>query len=308
MAEFDVIVAGGGIAGLTAGLTSARLGRSTLVLTGGTPGGLLLSINEIEGVPAFPDGVPGYELCPLAEEQAASAGAAFRPDELVGLEADGGGWRVHTGDGTATAGAVVLATGARLRELGVPGEDRLRGKGVSHCASCDAPLLRDRVVGVVGGGDSALQEALTLAEAAAQVIVLHRGRALDAQETYRRRVLAHDRIDVRYGVAVDEVLGTETVSGVRTREQGTDAVADLDVSALFVYVGLQPSTAFAADGLARDPADRIITDAALQTALPGVFAAGICRTGAAGRAAASAGDGATAATGAHHYLGDATHV
>ena len=105
MAEFDVIVAGGGIAGLTAGLTSARLGRSTLVLTGGTPGGLLLSINEIEGFPAFPDGVPGYELCPLAEEQAATAGAAFRPDELVALEADGAGWRVHTTGESATAGA-----------------------------------------------------------------------------------------------------------------------------------------------------------------------------------------------------------
>lgn len=306
MVEFDVIVAGGGIAGLTAGLTSARLGRSTLVLTGGTPGGLLLSINEIEGVPTFPDGVAGYDLCPLAEEQAASAGAAFRPDELVALEADGTRWRVHTTGESATSGAVVLATGARLRELDVPGEERLRGKGVSHCASCDAPLLRDRVVGVVGGGDSALQEALTLADGAAKVVVLHRGDRLDAQETYRARVLAHEAIDVRYGIAVDEVLGTERVSGVRTREHATDTAGELELDALFVYVGLQPNTAFATDGLSRDADDRILTDAALQTTLPGVFAAGICRAGAAGRAAASAGDGATAATSAHHYLG-ATH-
>ncbi|MDX6375824.1 MAG: thioredoxin reductase [Gaiellaceae bacterium] len=306
MAEFDLVVAGGGIAGLTAGLTSARLGRSTLVLTGGTPGGLLLSINEIEGVPAFPDGVAGYDLCPLAEEQAATAGAAFRPDELEALEPGEAAWSVHTTNGSVTAGAVVLATGARLRELDVPGEERLRGKGVSHCASCDAPLLRDRVVAVVGGGDSALQEALTLADAAAQVVVLHRGKELEAQETYRRRVLAHGRIDVRYGVTVDEVLGTDTVSGVRTRERATDAVADLEVAALFVYVGLQPSTAFAAGGLSRDADGRIVTDAALNTALPGVFAAGICRAGAAGRAAASAGDGATAVTSAHRYLGE-TH-
>jgi thioredoxin reductase (NADPH) len=302
MTEFDVVVAGGGIAGLTAGLTAARLGRSTLVLTGGTPGGLLLSINEIEGVPAFPDGVAGYDLCPLAEEQAATAGAAFRPHELVGLEANGAGWQVHTGGGDVTAGAVVLATGASIRELGVPGEERLRGKGVSHCASCDAPLLRDRVVGVVGGGDSALQEALTLADTAATVIVLHRGRHLDAQETYHRRVDAHDRIDVRYGVAVEEVLGNETVSGARTRDVATGATVELDLAALFVYVGLQPSTAFAADGLARDDDDRIVTDAELRTVLDGVFAAGICRRGAAGRAAASAGDGATAATSAHRYL------
>lgn len=303
MAEFDVLVAGGGIAGLTAGLTSARLGCSTLVLTGGAPGGLLLSINEIEGVPAFPDGVPGFELCPLAEEQAATAGAAFRPDELVALAADAAGWRVATTGGTVTADAVVLATGARLRELDVPGEERLRGKGVSHCASCDAPLLRGRAVAVVGGGDSALQEALTLADAAANVVLLHRGNQLDAQDTYRRRVLAHEAIDVRYGIAVEEVLGADTVSGVRTRDRATDAVAELEVGALFVYVGLQPNTAFGADGLTLHADDRIVTDAALQTTLPGIFAAGICRAGAAGRAAAAAGDGATAATSAHRYLG-----
>lgn len=304
MAEFGVVVAGGGIAGLTAGLTSARLGRSTLVLTGGTPGGLLLSINEIEGVPAFPDGVAGYDLCPLAEEQATSAGAVFAPDELVALEPAERGWTVHTTNGGVTAGAVVLATGARLRELDVPGEERLRGKGVSHCASCDAPLLRDRVVGVVGGGDSALQEALTLADTAARVVVLHRGHDLDAQETYRQRVLAHERIDVRYGVTVDEVLGGETVSGVRLREQATDAVADLEVAALFVYIGLEPNTALGTGGPTLDAEGRIATDSTLSTALPGVFAAGICRAGAAGRAAAAAGDGATAAIGAHRYLGE----
>jgi thioredoxin reductase (NADPH) len=302
MTDVEVLVAGGGIAGLTAGLTAARLGRSTLVLTGGAPGGLLLSINEIDGVPAFPDGVPGYDLCPLAEEQAAAAGAAFRPDELHGLSRNGNGWRVATSAGEVAAGAVVLATGARLRALGVPGEERLRGKGVSHCASCDAPLLRERTVGVVGGGDSALQEALTLADAVGRVVLLHRGDALDGQEAYRRRVAEHPRIEVRYGTTVEEVLGEDAVAGVRTRDAG-GAAAELELAALFVYVGLEPNTDFETDALARDTAGRITTDAALGTALPGVFAAGICRAGAAGRAAASAGDGATAAAGAHRYLG-----
>jgi thioredoxin reductase (NADPH) len=303
MADVDVVVAGGGIAGLTAGLTAARLGRSTLVLTGGAPGGLLLSINEIEGLPAFPVGVPGYELCPLAEEQAAAAGAAFRPDEVHGLARHSNGWHVATSDGDVTACAVVLATGARLRALGVPGEERFLGKGVSHCASCDAPLLHGRTVGVVGGGDSALQEALTLADAVGRVVLIHRGRTLSGQETYRRRVAEHDRIEIRYGAAVDEVFGDDAVAGVRICDVDTGATAELELQALFVYVGLEPNTALAADGMQCDPGGLLVTDAELRTTLPGVFAAGICRRGTAGRAAAAAGDGATAAAGAHRYLG-----
>jgi len=303
MTDVEVLVAGGGIAGLTAGLTAARLGRSTLVLTGGVPGGLLLSINVIEGLPGFPEGVPGYELCPLAEEQAAAAGAAFRPDELRGLTRNGDGWHVATNGGAVTAGAVVLATGSRLRALGVPGEERLRGSGVSHCASCDAPLLRDRTVGVVGGGDSALQEALTLADAARRVTILHRGDTLQAQAAYRRRIAAHERVEVRFGTTVDEVLGDGAVTGVRTRDAATGEAGELELDALFVYVGLEPNTGFDAGDLGRDPSGLVTTDAGLQTTLPGVFAAGICRAGAAGRAAASAGDGATAATGAHRHLG-----
>ena len=197
----------------------------------------------------------------------------------------------------------MLATGARLRALGVPGEQRLLGKGVSHCASCDAPLLRDRIVGVVGGGDSALQEALTLADVVGRVVLIHRGRTLTGQETYRRRVAAHDRIEIRYGTAVDEVLGDDAVAGVRTRDAGTGAAGELELQALFVYVGLDPNTELAADGLEHDPGGLLVTDPELHTTLPGVFAAGICRRGAAGRAAAAAGDGATAAAGVHRYLG-----
>jgi len=161
--DYDVVIAGGGIAGLTAGLLSARAGRKTRVLTGQTLGGHLLSIERIDGYPGFPDGIPGYELCPMVQEQAAAAGAEFSATEATGLRAHEGRWRVTTGEGDLVARAVVIATGTTSKSLGVPGEAELRGKGVSHCASCDGPLLRTRVVGVVGGGDSALQEALTLA-------------------------------------------------------------------------------------------------------------------------------------------------
>jgi thioredoxin reductase (NADPH) len=285
--EIDVLVAGGGIAGLSAALTAARLGRRTLGLTGGAPGGLLLSIETIEGLPGWPDGVPGYELCPIAQEQAEAAGAEFSLVEAQALEPADGRWEVTADDGSYQARAVIVATGARMKELGVPGEERLRGRGVSHCASCDAPLLRDRVVGVVGGGDSALQEALTLASAAARVIVLQRGDELTAQETYRLRVDEHPRIEVRYGVVVEEILGEGKVTGVRTSD------GELELDAVFPYVGLEPNTEW-------------LRGRSLPA--PGLFAAGIVRPDAVGRAAASAGDGAAAALAAERFLADATAI
>ena len=154
MIDCDILIAGSGIAGLTAALTAVRVGRSTMVLTGATLGGQLLSINKIDGYPGFPDGVPGYDLCPSAQEQATAAGAVLKMTDLVDLDYGDGTWRGRLGDGSAIeAHAVIVATGARLKKLGVPGEERLFGRGVSHCASCDAPLLKGRTVVVVGGGD-----------------------------------------------------------------------------------------------------------------------------------------------------------
>jgi thioredoxin reductase (NADPH) len=287
VSDVDVLVAGGGIAGLSAALTSTRLGLRTYVLTGGPPGGLLLSIERIDGYPGFPEGIPGYELCPLAQEQAEAAGAEFSFGEAQSLERAEGGWQVAADDRTHRARSVIVATGARMKALGVPGEEKLRGRGVSHCASCDAPLLRDKVVAVVGGGDSALQEALTLADAVSLVLVLQDGHELTAQDAYRRPVEEHPRIEVRYGVTVEEVLGDEKVTGVRTTD------GDLAVDAVFPYVGLQPNVEWLGDH---------------ELDAPGLFAAGIVRPGAAGRAAAAAGDGAAAALAAHAYLAEATAI
>jgi len=305
--QYDVVIVGGGVAGLTAGLTAARAGWKTRVLTGAALGGHLVSIERIDGYPGFPDGVPGYDLCPIIQEQAAGAGAEFAATEATGLHADDaaqapGRWRVSTGEGDVRARAVVIATGTTLKTLGIPGEEELRGKGVSHCASCDAPLLRGRIVGVVGGGDSALQEALTLAQHAARVIILHRGTAFSAQPDYVRRVQENPKIEVRFGTTVEEAIGNGGLKSVRTRTVGDGKTSDLELAGLFVYVGLAPATTLLDGVLALDASGRIPVDGEMRSGLSGLFAAGTVRSGSAGRAASAAGDGATAALSADGYL------
>jgi thioredoxin reductase (NADPH) len=302
--DYDIVIAGGGLAGLTAAVTAARLGRKTLVLTGDVIGGQLLSIEKIEGFPGFPDGVPGYDLTPMTQEEAATAGAEFAAAELKSLAPDGGGWRLATGDGDVAARAVVLATGSSLRELDVPGEARLRGQGVSHCASCDAPLLRQKVAAVVGGGDSAMQEALTLAAHVAQVVILTHGAALHGQTSFRERVTQHPKITVRPNVEVQEILGDAKVTGVRMRDMSGGAVSDLAADAVFVYTGLQPNAAFLDGRIKLGSGGGIPTDEWMHTELIGVCAAGTVRAGSACRAASSAGDGAAAAIAVDRYLTD----
>jgi thioredoxin reductase (NADPH) len=301
---FDVVIAGGGIAGMTAGGTSARLGRSTLVLTGDVIGGQLMSIEKIEGFPGFPDGVPGYDLCPMTQEQAVAAGTEFMMTSLDRIVSQDGKWRLTTGEGDVLARAVILATGSTLKKLDVPGEERLHGKGVSHCASCDGPLLRNRVVAVVGGGDSAMQEALTLAEFASKVIILQDGDALTGQASYRDRVSAHPNIDIRFGTTVHEILGDATVSGLRTHNAVDGAIADLEAAAVFAYVGLQPNTAFLQGWMNLDPAGQIPTDDGMRTDMAGICAAGNIRRQSPHRAVSAAGDGASAAIAIDRYLTD----
>ena len=171
MSDYDVVIVGSGLAGLTASLFAARHGLSTLVLENNIPGGHLISIEKIEDFPGFPDGIAGYDLCPTVQRQAADQGAEFRRAEVLSLEAQDRLWSVVTDEERHGARAVIVATGSRLKNLGVPGEEKLMGRGVSHCASCDGPLYNGETVGVVGGGDSALQEALALANFAERVLL-----------------------------------------------------------------------------------------------------------------------------------------
>jgi thioredoxin reductase (NADPH) len=302
MAEFDVVVVGSGLAGLTAGLFAARYGLSTLVLESNLPGGHLISIEKIEDFPGFPDGIAGYDLCPTVQRQAADQGAEFQRAEVHNLQPDGRSWRVTTSEEMHRAKAVVVATGSALKELGVPGEARLLGRGVSHCASCDGPLYNGRTVGVVGGGDSALQEAVTLANYAERVFVFHRGESFSAQNTYRQRALDTSRIIPRYRTVIEEVIGEEVVCGVRVRDLRADEVTQIDLAGLFVYVGMKPNTAFLKDLLKLDDTGHVPTDGWMKTAYVGLFAAGDIRQDSAAQAISSAGDGATAAIAAYRYI------
>jgi thioredoxin reductase (NADPH) len=301
LADYDVVVIGGGIAGLTAGLFAARYGRSTLVLEPQVPGGHLVNVERIDDFPGFLDGVAGFDLGPTVQEQAANAGAEFRMAEVERLSREGDELVLATADGEIRARAAIVATGRRPRPLGVPGEERLVGRGISHCATCDGPLYRGKTVGVVGGSTWGLQEALTLAGHAGQVIVFEREAELPGQHAMIERARESGTIALRSGTAVEEVLGESAVAGVRLRT--ASGAEDVDLAGLFVYAGESPASELLADLVQLDAGGHVPVDASLATAVPGLFAAGDLRQGSAGHAIAAAGDGATAALAAHRYLG-----
>lgn len=300
--EFDIAIVGAGMAGLTAGLTGARLGRSVLIVTGDILGGHLLSVEKVEGYPGFPEGVPGYELCPMTQVQAADAGAKISMASVQALESREGLWRIETNAESHTADAVILATGTRFHRLGVAGEDNLFGKGVSQCASCDAPLLRGKKAVVIGGGDSAAQEALTLAPHVSGLTLLVRGDALRAQAAFQDRLGTDSKVEIRYNAEVEEILGEDVVTGVRVRDTSNGATTEIDTDAAFVFIGLQPNAEFLDGIVPLTKSGHIPTDDRMRTAHPGLFAAGSVRADNSGQAIAAAGDGANAALAAHVYL------
>ena len=302
--DCELAVVGGGPAGLMAALLAARHGRSAIVLDPLGSGGALLNQERIEGFPGFPEAVPGYELGPRLQEQAMEAGAALELGEATRIESRTGDWALLTDSHELVAGAVVVATGTRPRELGVPGEDRLKGRGLSHCASCDGPLYRGKVVAVYGDGDHALVEALELVRHDVRVMLLTPERALGGQDTYRRRIAESGQIEVRHGTVIEEILGDGEVDGVRVRDLASGESSTVPVEGLFAYAGRVPNTHLLEGLVVLDDDGSVPADAWMRTELPGLFAAGDMRAGAVGQAIAAAGDGATAAIAAHRYLAD----
>jgi thioredoxin reductase (NADPH) len=302
MSDYDVIVVGSGLAGLTAGLFSARHGLSTIIFESNIPGGHLMNIEKIEDFAGFGDGVAGYELCPQVQRQASDHGAVFERAEVQSLDSENRFWSVITPQGRHRAKAVILATGSALKKLGVPGEEKLIGHGVSHCASCDGPLYDGQVVGVAGGGDSALQESLTLANYAERVLIFHNLEQFQAQHSYRQRVLENSKIIPRYRTVVDEILGDDVVTGVRLRDPVTGEASHIELAGLFIYVGLHPNTDFLRNHVKLTDTGYVPTDAWMKTERDGLYAVGDIRHDSAAQAITSAGDGATAAIAVYRYI------
>jgi thioredoxin reductase (NADPH) len=302
MRVFDVVVIGAGVAGLTAAMQAARCGLTVAVVERMGVGGQIAAAERIENFPGIPQGISGAELGPLLHEQAEAAGAEFILDTVEGLDTEGERHIVNAASEPIAARAVIVAAGSLLKSLGVPGEEAFLGRGVSHCASCDGHFFSDQEVCVIGGGDSALDEALVLTEHAARVAIIHRGGTFDAQRVLIDRVAANGKIEIVPSTAVEEIFGDESVAGVRLRDLKSRAVHERAVKGVFVYVGLEPNTAFLRGVVALDPAGHIDTDLMMRTSVPGIFAAGDIRAHSAAQLTSAAGDGATAAIAVWRYL------
>ncbi|HLZ71629.1 MAG TPA: FAD-dependent oxidoreductase [Dehalococcoidia bacterium] len=301
--ETDLLIVGGGAAGLSAGLYAARSRIDTLLLERMGPGGQLVNVDRVENYPGFPDGIAGHELGPLMAQQAMDAGLAFAYGEAQALRPGAGAdgrHLVETDGETFAACAVILAGGSTLARLGVPGEQEFEGRGVSYCATCDGEFFRDRPVVVVGGGDSALDEALYLAEIASSVTIVHRRLSFRGARVMQERILGHPKCRVLWNATVGAIVGEETVSGVElTTGEGASR---LDAGGVFIYVGLNPNTAWLQGAVDLDGGGHVVSDGRLQSSVPGVFVAGDLRQFSARQVAASVGDGATAAIWVERFL------
>ena len=302
LTDYDLIVIGAGVAGLTAAMVAGHHGLKVVVVAPGAAGGQIINAERIENFPGFPKGVAGHELGTLLFEQAEAAGAEFMLDTVEGLAVDGEARIVRTATQDIRAPAVVIAAGSTQRSLGIPGEASFLGKGVSYCASCDAPLFKGREVCVVGGGDTALDEALVLSSHAARVTIYHRGERLRAQRRLREQIAAARNVVIEGQTLVEEIAGDAAVTTMRLRAQNTGSSREQKVDGVFVAVGLDPAAAFLRGAVALDLSGHIETDVMMRTSLAGVFAAGDIRKNSVAQIAAVAGDGATAAIAAFRYL------
>lgn len=292
--KFDVLVLGGGIAGLTAAHEAARAGLAAGLIESALFGGQVANVGAIQGYP-MPAPASGTELASVLVEASRDLGVAILQERASELTVDGAIKSVRTDKGVHRADRLIVATGGRLRRLGVPGEAELTGRGVSQCAFCDAGFFRDADVVVVGGGDAALQEALHLAGYCRSVTLIHRGRQLRARRGYVLAAADNPKFSFRWQTVVTAVLGDDGVSSVCLRNIANHLTDELACAGVFVFVGVEPNTALVPGAVARDAKGYLTVDAGLRTSVPGVFAVGAVRAGFAGQLANAVSDGAIAA-------------
>jgi thioredoxin reductase (NADPH) len=300
--DFDMIVIGAGAAGLSAALFTTREKLKTLMIERMTFGGQIANAETIENYPGLPASIRGIDLAVNMLDQIKPYGLQTAFTEVEALHVDRRPFVVVTGMGSYTGKAVILACGSSLKRLEVPGEAAFEGRGVSYCATCDGGMFHKQEVAVVGGGDSAMDEALYLTELAAKVTVVHRGDRLRATRVLQERAMAQPKIAWRWHTVVEGIEGSEQVERLRLTDVHTGETSLLPVAGVFIYVGLQPNTAFLQGLLPLDAGGHVPVNQRMETPLPGLYAAGDLRQHSARQVISSAGDGATAACFAVQYL------
>lgn len=300
--RYDVVIIGGGPAGLTAGLYTSRARLNSLLIEKGLVGGQIVNAEEVENFPGFPESISGSELIQLIHQQATKFGSETITAEATGIELQEGKKVVRTTEGDFITRVVIIAGGSERQKLDVPGEEEFVGKGVSFCATCDAPFFREQSVVVVGGGNAAITEALHLAKFAARVIVIHRRRHLRATRILQERAFSEPKIEFLWDTTVEKIEGEDFVKRLRLNQVPSGEKSILEVSGIFIAIGFKPDTGYLKGVLPLDAVGHIITNEKMETEIPGILAAGDIRNNSGRQAITAAGDGATAAIYAERLL------
>jgi thioredoxin reductase (NADPH) len=298
----DLIIIGAGPAGLTAGLYAARARLKTLMLERLSPGGQVLMTDWVENYPGFPDGISGFDLIDKMRRQAEKFDLVIESQEVSRLELSPEKKVVVTDKGTLETRALILTSGATPRKLGIEGEELLIGKGVSYCATCDGPFYRDQEVALIGGGDTAVEEAIFLTRFASKVHLIHRRDELRATKLLRERVMALEKVNIVWDTVPTRIVGDTEVKGVDLKNVKTGKTSHLPVQGVFVFVGYIPNTELVKGQLELDKLGFVVTNNDMQTSVPGVFAAGDIRSKILRQIATAVGEGATAVFAVERYL------
>lgn len=298
---YELVIIGAGAAGLAAAQYGARANLKTLVVEEMAPGGQALLIDMLENYPGILDPVSGYDLTETMRAQAERFGAEFLSTSVEKVEKQGTGFAVRSSDGIIGAEAVIVATGAKHRRLNVPGEEEFIGRGVSYCATCDGPFFKGKRILVVGGGDSACDEAMYLSKLSDKVVMIHRKDRFRAQKALAERVLHNPAIKVVFNTVAAKISGTKKVESISLRNTATGEIHDEPFDAIFVFVGSDPNTSMVPD-VAKDETGSIITDDRMASSIPGLFAAGDVRVSPFRQIITACSDGAIAAHAASQYI------
>ncbi|MFC1916736.1 thioredoxin-disulfide reductase [Chloroflexota bacterium] len=300
--NYEVLIIGGGPAGLSAGIYISRARLSSLLIEKMGVGGQIADAERVDNYPGFLEGISGFDLGQLMHQQATKYGLETLLAEVTGIEVQGGQKVVKTTEGNFTAKAVIIASGSERGKLGILGEAKFTGKGVSYCATCDAAFFKEKPVAVVGGGDVAVTEALYLTRFASKVMVIHRRDQLRASRILQEKAFSEPKIEFLWNTVVEEIEGKEMIQRLRLRNVPTGEESALDIAGIFVATGFKPNTDYLKGMLPLDSTGTIITTDKMETEIPGIFAAGDIRHNSARQAITAAGEGATAAIYAEKFV------